>query len=107
MLSAEPILKTLVADQWHHIALTRAVHGSYRVFVNGQAALFYHDLTENLYDISLITSPILHWTGGIQTGTAFTGQLHGYRVTKGVDRYGVDNFSPPTMDVFPAYAVAV
>ncbi len=61
------------------------------------------ELTPNLYDNAGVASPIIYRCGASSTGTAFTGQLHGLRVTKGVDRYP-DNFSPPTIGMFPAYA---
>jgi hypothetical protein len=109
--NAGPGSVTLVAGTWYHIALTRTVSGTYKVFVNGVLAVTLADPGVNLFDNSAIASPIFYWTGASGTGSAFTGQMHGLRITKGVDRYhDTDGFVTEIqtqvlpVGTFPAYA---
>ena len=87
----------VVANQWYHIALTKA-SGSTRLFINGtQAGSTYVDA--NNYGNSAPLGIGAYWASGAPVvGNNLNGYVQDLRITTGVARYTA-NFTAPTSEL--------
>lgn len=85
--------EVLETDRWYHIVVTK--EGSvWRLFLDGAVAAAGTELAQMSSHSEILT--IGRDTGGEVTTRDLNGYLDNIRITKGVARYVVDGFTPPT-----------
>ena len=90
----------LSLNAWSHVAVARSGSSVY-LFVNGTQAGTTQTLSGSLANASNVLS-----IGATSAGTqTFTGNLAGFRITKGVARY-TSNFTAPSLPYCTGYPVA-
>lgn len=81
-------------DQWVHVALTRSGSDA-RLFVDGVLQGTYSSFTNTI--ATNANGQLVIGCGWYDlTSRFFKGYIDELRITKGVDRYGASNFTPPT-----------